>query len=113
MGVAPDEPARASAFPPHKGGGNIDTRHLTVGSTLWLAVWCEGALVSCGGPQAMQGDGEVCVAAIECDMRARLRFTVERRKMPVPYFQTGGALTPQVDAHGHHCAMGIADDLIE
>ena len=73
MGVAPDEPPEASAFPPHKGGGNIDTRHLTVGSTLWLPVWCEGALFSCGDAHAMQGDGEVCVAAMECDMRARLR----------------------------------------
>ena len=43
MGNHPDEPATASAFPPHKGAGNIDTRHLTAGSTLWLPVWCEGA----------------------------------------------------------------------
>ena len=113
MGVAPDEPPEASAFPPHKGGGNIDTRHLTVGSTLWLPVWCEGALFSCGDAHAMQGDGEVCVAAMECDMRARLRFSVEERTIPVPYFQTAGALTPKVDAQGHHCAMGIADDLME
>ena len=44
----PDEPATASVFPPHKGGGNLDTRHLTVGATLWLPIWCEGALFSCG-----------------------------------------------------------------
>jgi acetamidase/formamidase len=113
MGTHPDDPAIASAFPPHKGGGNIDTRHLTAGSTLWLPVWCEGALFSCGDPHAMQGDGEVCVAALECDMRATLRFTVERRTIPVPYFQTGGALTPQVEASGHHGAMGIAPDLME
>jgi acetamidase/formamidase len=113
MGVHPDEPATASAFPPHKGGGNIDTRHLTAGSTLWLPVWCEGALFSCGDPHALQGDGEVCVAAMECDMRAKLRFTVEHRTIPVPYFQTPGALTPKVDAGGHHAAMGIAGDLME
>jgi acetamidase/formamidase len=113
MGVHPDEPAEASAFPPHKGGGNIDTRHLTAGSTLWLPVWCEGALFSCGDPHAMQGDGEACVAAMECDMRAKLRFSAEHRTIPVPYFQTAGALTPQVDATGHHCAMGIADDLMD
>ena len=75
MGTHPDEPAQASAFPPHKGGGNMDTRHLTAGSTLWLPVWCDGALFSCGDPHAAQGDGEVCVTAIECPMRATLRLS--------------------------------------
>jgi acetamidase/formamidase len=113
MGVHPGEPAQASAFPPHRGAGNIDTRHLTAGSTLWLPVWCEGALFSCGDPHALQGDGEVCVAALECDMRTKLRLSVEQRTIPAPYFQTPAALTPQVDAEGHHGAMGIADDLME
>ncbi len=113
MGNHPDEPATASAFPPHKGGGNMDNRHLTAGSTLWLPVWCEGALFSCGDPHAFQGDGEVCVAAMECDMRASLRFTVEPRTIPGPHFRTAGALTPKVDAGGHHGAMGIAPDLME
>lgn len=113
MGTHPDDPATASAFPPHKGGGNVDTRHLTIGTTLWLPVWCEGALFSCGDPHAMQGDGEVCVAALECDMRAALRFGVEQRSIPAPYFRTAGALTPAVDAGGHHGAMGIAPDLME
>jgi acetamidase/formamidase len=113
MGTHPDSPASASAFPPHKGGGNIDTRHLTVGSALWLPVWCEGGLFSCGDAHAMQGDGEVCVAALECDMRATLRFIVEKRTIPVPYFRTAGALTPLVDAGGHQGAMGIDSDLME
>jgi acetamidase/formamidase len=113
MGNHPDEPATASAFPPHKGAGNIDTRHLTAGSTLWLPVWCEGALFSCGDPHAMQGDGEVCVAAMECDMRATLRFTVEQRTIPVPYFRSPGALTPKVDGARYQGAMGIAPDLME
>jgi acetamidase/formamidase len=113
MGTHPDSPAVAGVFPPHKGGGNIDTRHLTAQSTLWLPVWCEGALFSCGDPHAVQGDGEVCVAALECDMRARLRFTVERRSITAPYFRTAGALTPKVDAAGYYGAMGIADDLME
>ncbi len=113
MGTAPDEPAQAAVFPPHKGGGNIDTRHLTVGSTLWLPVWCEGGLFSCGDPHAMQGDGEVCVAALECDMRATLRITLEHRTVSAPYFRTSGALTPKVDANGHQGAMGIAPDLME
>jgi acetamidase/formamidase len=113
MGTHPDDPARAEAFPPHKGAGNIDTRHLTAGSTLWLPVWCEGALFSCGDPHAAQGDGEVCVAAIETDMRATLRFTVEKRTIPVPYFRTSGALTPLAEGAGHQGSMGINPDLMQ
>ena len=76
-------------------------------------MWCEGALFSCGDPHAAQGDGEVCVAALECDMRASLRVSVEQRTITAPYFRTAGALTPKVDARGHHGAMGIAPDLME
>ena len=113
MGTHPDEPETAPSFPPHKGGGNIDTRHLTAGSTVWLPVWCDGALFSCGDPHGAQGDGEVCLAALECDMHARLRLTVEQRTIGLPRFRTAGALTPRVDSAGHHGAMGIAPDLME
>ena len=112
MGTHPDEPVQASAFPPHKGGGNMDTRHLTAGSTLWLPIWCDGALFSCGDPHAAQGDGEVCVTAVECPMRATLRFTVERRTIPAPRFQTGGPLLKIDESAGHFGAMGIDPDLM-
>jgi len=113
MGTHPDEPETAPAFPPHKGGGNIDTRHLTAGSTVWLPVWCDGAMFSCGDPHGAQGDGEVCLAALECDMHARLRLTVEQRTIGAPRFRTAGAFTPLVDGAGHHGTMGIAPDLME
>jgi acetamidase/formamidase len=113
MGTQPDEPASLPSFPPHKGGGNIDTRHLIAGSTLWLPVWCDGALFSCGDPHAAQGDGEVCLAALECDMHARLRFTVEHRTTPAPRFQTPGPLTARVEGAGYHGTMGIGPDLYE
>jgi acetamidase/formamidase len=112
MGTHPDEPATAPAFPPHKGGGNVDTRHLVAGSTLWLPVWCEGALFSCGDPHAAQGDGEVCVSAIECDMRARLRLTTEKRTISSPRFQSAGPLTAGVEGAGHHGTMGLDSDLM-
>lgn len=101
MGTHPDSPQTAGAFPPHKGGGNIDTRHITAGSTLWLPVWCAGALFSCGDPHAAQGDGEVCVTAVECDMRATLRLTVEKRAIANPCFQTGGPLLQVDESKGH------------
>jgi acetamidase/formamidase len=113
MGTHPDEPVVAPAFPPHKGGGNVDTRHLRAGVTLWLPVWCAGALFSCGDPHAAQGDGEVCVTAIECPMRARLRLTVEKRTIAAPTFETPGPLTREVDAGGWHGTMGLHADLME
>src|SRR5213594_1984222 len=64
MGVTTDERGQFSPFPPHKGGGNVDCRHLIVGSTLWLPIWCDGAVFSCGDAHAVQGDGEVCVSAV-------------------------------------------------
>ncbi len=113
MGNHPGEPAEASAFPPHRGGGNMDTRHLTAGSTLWLPVWCPGALFSCGDPHAAQGDGEVCVTAVECPMKATLRLTLEKRTIPGPQFQTGGPLLKADESAGHFGTMGIHPDLME
>lgn len=113
MGVHPAEPPTASPFPPHRGGGNIDNRHLTAGAKVWLPVWCEGALFSCGDPHALQGDGEVCISAVECDMRATLRFTVEPRTIAAPRFQTPGALTAGVEGGGHLGVMGIAPELMQ
>ncbi|MHB1570625.1 MAG: acetamidase/formamidase family protein [Solirubrobacteraceae bacterium] len=113
MGTHPGEPEVAPVLPPHRGGGNIDNRHLTVGSTLWLPVWCEGALFSCGDAHAMQGDGEVCVTAIECDMRATLRLSLERRTISAPQFRAPGPLAAATGAGEHHGTMGIAGELME
>lgn len=112
MGAHPGEPLVASPFPPHRGGGNIDNRHLIRGATLWLPVWCEGALFSCGDPHAAQGDGEVCVSAIECDMRAVLRFELLKRPLPAPAY-----LVPARSSEGaggaYFGTMGIGPDLFE
>ena len=73
-----------------------------------------GAHFSIGDPHAAQGDGEVCVAAIECPMRASLRFDVLHRPSPGPWFVTPpGSLTPRADGGGYYGTMGIADDLME
>lgn len=114
MGNHPGEPAWSLPFPPHHGGGNMDTRHLTQGTTLWLPVWCAGALFSVGDPHACQGDGEVCVTALECPMRASLRFTLEKRTIPAPSFRSPpGSLTARSDPLGYYTTMGIDGDLME
>jgi acetamidase/formamidase len=113
MGNHPGEPRANVPFPPHRGGGNMDNRHLQQGTTLWLPVHVPGGHFSVGDPHACQGDGEVCVAALECPMRATLRFTLERRTLPCPQWTSPGPLTPRTDAGGCHGTMGIADDLME
>jgi acetamidase/formamidase len=114
MGVLPDDVEFATPFPPHKGGGNVDTRHLKTGSTFLLPVFREGALFSCGDPHAAQGDGEVCVAAIETDMRATLRLTLRKgQTISTPRFVVPGPLLPRTDAGGYYGTMGIHADLMQ
>jgi acetamidase/formamidase len=110
MGNHPGEPERSLPFPPHRGGGNMDNRHLVAGSTVSLPVWVAGARFSCGDPHAMQGDGEVCVAALECDMQATLRFRLLDRSLPAPMFTSP---PPTRDGEGTVGTMGIDSDLME
>jgi acetamidase/formamidase len=51
--------------PPRRNGGNIDNKELVAGTTLYLPIHVDGALFSVGDGHGVQGDGEVCVTAIE------------------------------------------------
>lgn len=83
MGVAPP-PAWGpqSSIVPRRFGGNIDCKELVAGATLVLPVLAEGALFHAGDGHALQGDGEVCVTAVECGLRGRFRLTVEKGAAP-------------------------------
>ena len=48
MGVARAERGAFATIPPYDTGGNIDTRHVVAGSTLFLPVKVDGALFSVG-----------------------------------------------------------------
>ena len=51
MGVAPGKSGAFSTIPPYHTGGNLDTKQLCAGSTLFLPIEVEGALFSIGvGP---------------------------------------------------------------
>jgi acetamidase/formamidase len=68
-GVAPAGPGEHSTIPPRAGsGGNIDCKELVAGSTLYLPVAADGALLYLGDGHAAQGDGESCGTAIETGM---------------------------------------------
>jgi acetamidase/formamidase len=77
IGVAPDEPGIHSTTPPRPWGGNIDCKELVVGTTLYLPIAVDGALLSAGDGHAAQGDGEVSQLAIEAPVeRAQLTVSV-------------------------------------
>ncbi|KAJ7054607.1 hypothetical protein C8F01DRAFT_479152 [Mycena amicta] len=95
MGVAPGKTGAFSTIPPYATGGNIDTKHLSAGATLYLPVEVEGALFSIGDGHAAQGDGEVCGTAIETPMTVSVRLTVrkDRPYTKTPHFKTAAHAT--------------------
>jgi acetamidase/formamidase len=113
MGVCPAGASAQPVMPPGRFGGNMDTRQLTAGSTLYLPVHEPLALFSCGDAHAAQGDGEVCVTGIECGLEtATLRFTLQKgRRIAAPQFAAPGPLTPRVDGGGWYGTTGIGPDL--
>lgn len=103
MGVAPPPSwGRISTIEPRVHGGNIDNKELVAGTTLYLPVFAEGALFSCGDGHGAQGDGEVCVTAIETALRGRFRLTV-LKDFELTY--------PQAETASHYITMGMAPDL--
>ena len=64
----PREPITSEGLrtiPPRENGGNMDTRGMSIGSTIYFPIFVEGALFSVGDMHFTQGDGEVCGLAIE------------------------------------------------
>ena len=114
IGLAPAEPGAHSTIPPTRHGGNMDTKHLTAGATLYLPVAVPGALYSMGDGHAAQGDGEVCGTAIETPMRATVRLTA-RKDLHVdePQFLTAGPLISRVNTGQFYGVDGVAPDLME
>lgn len=93
MGVALDEPGGHSTLPPRKNGGNMDVKQLVAGTILYLPVWVDGALFSVGDGHGAQGDGEVCITAVEMLARITLRFDLRSgRPLREPQLRARGPL---------------------
>jgi formamidase len=101
MALPPDPagavPAGACALtglrtlPPRENGGNFDVKQLSKGAKLFLPVFQEGALFSTGDAHFAQGDGEVCVTAVEMGATAVVKFMLHKgaaaqRKFMAPVF---------------------------
>jgi acetamidase/formamidase len=114
IGLAWDEEGSFSIIPPRASGGNMDIKHLTAGTTLYLPVSLPDALFSIGDGHAAQGDGEVCGTAIECPMQVALRFDIRRDfAISAPQFLTGGPLDRRTNTEAYYATTGIAPDLME
>ncbi len=105
MGVAPPPVwGRVSTIQPRANGGNLDNKELVAGTTLYLPVFVEGALFSAGDGHGAQGDGEVCVTAIETALEGRFRLTV-RGDMSLTL--------PRAETPDHFITMAFNEDLDE
>ena len=103
IGVAPPrEMGRIIAGPPNVNGGNMDNHDLGAGSILYLPVHVPGALLSMSDGHAVQGDGEVCLAAVETSLKGEIQVIVHKGK------RIGW---PRAETPTHYMTMGFDEDL--
>ena len=103
MAVAPPATwGTISTLPPRRNGGNMDNKELVAGTTLYLPIFTDGALFSVGDGHGAQGDGEVCINAVETGLTGTFRLTV-RDDMELKW--------PMAETPGHMMTMAFDPDL--
>lgn len=108
MGVAPPpEYGEISSREPRKHGGNLDNRRLVAGTTVFFPVWAQGALFTCGDGHGLQGDGEVCVTALETALEGRFTFVLHKAGT------IAERTLPRAESPSHLISMGFDADLDE
>ena len=111
VGVAPADARERSSGPPGPYGGNLDVRHLGVGSTLHLPVQADGALLYAGDPHFAQGNGEVALTAFEAPLRAVVRLHLQTG--PSARRLAAQLAHPWGETATHHLAIGLGATLDE
>ena len=103
MGCAPPKNwGMITSIIPRAHGGNMDNKELVSGTSVFLPIFVEGANFSAGDGHGCQGDGEVCVTAIETALEGKFRLTV----------RDDLSLTlPQAESPSHFITMGFDEDL--
>lgn len=100
----PASMGRVPSGPPNFFGGNMDNRDLGAGSTVYLPVQVAGGLLSIGDGHAAQGQGEVCVSAIETSLKGEIQVTLHKNK---------NLKWPRAETATHYMTMGLNVDLDE
>lgn len=109
IGVAPAPAFESlSSKEPRRHGGNLDNKQLVAGSSLFLPVFVPGANVLVGDGHGCQGDGEVCVTALEMDLTGTLTFILHKAVSAEPMLAHPRAETPT-----HFISMGMHESLDE
>jgi acetamidase/formamidase len=105
IGVAPPVlSGRISTGPPGPHTGNLDNKDLVAGTSLFLPVLVEGALLSIGDGHAAQGDGEVSGTAIETSLSGTVQVLLHKG---------AGRRWPWAETPTHYMSMGLHPDLDE
>jgi acetamidase/formamidase len=103
MGVAPPPSlGRVSSGPPGVHAGNLDNKELVAGTTLFIPVHVPGALFAAGDGHAAQGNGEVCLTAVETSLKGTFQLIV-RKDLKLRW--------PRAETPTHHIVMGLDPDL--
>jgi acetamidase/formamidase len=110
LGVAPPDgyfpplsPGVTNAVPPGPHAGNLDLSELSEGSSLYIPVWKPGALIYTGDSHAVQGDGEICLTAVETRMKElQIRVLLHKQKH---------LAWPVAETDTHWITMGLDKDL--
>jgi acetamidase/formamidase len=107
MGVAPPPVyGRIASNPPREHAGNLDNKELVAGTTLFLPVHVPGANFSIGDGHGVQGDGEVCITALEMCLDGTLTLVLHKKRGAAPLLSFPRAETPT-----HYISMGLNEDL--
>jgi acetamidase/formamidase len=113
IGVAPEPSGEHPTLVPTKWGGNMDIKHLRVGTTLYLPVAVEGALFAVGDTHAAMGDGEVCGTAVETAMDIAVRLTVHKHwRIAYPQYHVPAGQLASTEQSSYHVCTGIHPDLL-
>jgi acetamidase/formamidase len=83
-------------------GGNMDNKELVAGTKVYFPVFNDGALFSVGDGHGAQGDGEVCITAVETALTGRFKLTV-RNDIELA--------APRAETPTHYITMGFDEDL--
>ena len=110
LGVAPPDgffpplsPGVTTSVPPGPHAGNTDLSEMTEGSTMFIPVWKPGALIYTGDSHAVQGDGEICLTALETGMQElRIQVILHKQK---------NFAWPIAETSTHWILLGLDKDL--
>jgi acetamidase/formamidase len=121
VGVAPAAGEVIMSITPAAHGGNMDTPELRAGTTVYLPVNVEGAMLAIGDGHCRQGEGEACGTAVEAAMDTVIVVdVVKNAELAWPrlesdeFVMSTGSVRPLEDAYriSQHDLVGWTAELL-